>query len=55
MVGVGRAVASRVGAAVADASSELRAAKVPATATRSGEIVNKSTKLKYLMVHDSVH
>jgi hypothetical protein len=51
MVGAGRAVASRVGAAVADASCEQR----PATAVSSRQIVNKSSKLKYLMGSDSVH
>ena len=58
MVGALRVVASRVGAAVADASCETRAARReqrPATAVSNGQIVNKSIKLKYLMVPDSVH
>jgi len=51
MVGAGRALASIVGATVANASCEER----PATAVSNGQIVNKSIKLNYLMVPDSVH
>ena len=51
MVGAGRAVVSKVGAAVANASCEQR----PATAFNNMQIVNESSKLKYLMVPDSVH
>ena len=58
MVDAGRSIARaryRRGSGGRRELRDTRCKKQPATAVSNGQIVNKSTKLEYLMVPDSVH